>query len=113
MLEYLDKDETIVAHMAGGIDAYIKLSHGWPIFASPLTLISVKGSDSLKGTSLSFHDKVEVRNSLFTINFFVIVVMSEVFTSKGSCCNLANMLVSIMLFLPKNLQITMFQDALK
>ncbi|XP_014618982.1 uncharacterized protein [Glycine max] len=66
-LEYLDKDKTIVAHMAGGIDAYIKLSHGWPIFGSPLKLICIKGSDDLKRTSLSFHCKVEkLANSLDT-----------------------------------------------
>ncbi|CAJ1848913.1 unnamed protein product [Sphenostylis stenocarpa] len=66
-LEYLDKDETIVAHMAGGTDAYIKLSHGWPIFGSPLKLICIKGSDDLKRTSLSFHCKVEkLANSLDT-----------------------------------------------
>lgn len=66
-LEYLDKDEIIVAHMAGGIDAYIKLSHGWPLFGSPLKLISVKGSDNLKSTSFSFHCKVEkLANSLDT-----------------------------------------------
>ncbi|RDX70052.1 hypothetical protein CR513_50744, partial [Mucuna pruriens] len=66
-LEYLDKDETIVAHMAGGIDAYIKLPHGWPIFGSPLKLICIKGSDDLKRTSLSFHCKVEkLANSLDT-----------------------------------------------
>nr|ACU22996.1 unknown [Glycine max] len=66
-LEYLDKDKTIVAHMPGGIDAYIKLSHGWPIFGSPLKLICIKGSDDLKRTSLSFHCKVEkLANSLDT-----------------------------------------------
>ncbi|XP_027921220.1 uncharacterized protein LOC114179176 [Vigna unguiculata] len=66
-LEYLDKDETIVAHMAGGTDAYIKLSHGWPIFGSPLKLICIKGSDDLKRASLSFHCKVEkLVNSLDT-----------------------------------------------
>ncbi|KAK7379644.1 hypothetical protein VNO80_05108 [Phaseolus coccineus] len=66
-LEYFDKDETIVAHMAGGTDAYIKLSHGWPIFGSPLELICIKGSDDLKRTSLSFHCKVEkLANSLDT-----------------------------------------------
>ncbi|KAE9587860.1 hypothetical protein Lal_00029473 [Lupinus albus] len=64
-LVYLDKDETIVAHMPGGIDAYIKLSNGWPIYGSPLKLISIKGSDTLKSTSLSFHCKVEkMANSL-------------------------------------------------
>ncbi|XP_027337591.1 cation/H(+) antiporter 4-like [Abrus precatorius] len=69
-LEYLDKNETIVAHMAGGIDAYIKLSNGWPIFCSPLKLISIKGSESsddLKRTSLNFHSKLEkLANSLDT-----------------------------------------------
>ncbi|XP_061369139.1 uncharacterized protein LOC133312022 isoform X2 [Gastrolobium bilobum] len=66
-LEYLDKDEIIVAHMAGGIDSYIKLSHGWPLFGSPLNLISIKVSDNLKRTSLSFHCKVEkLANSLDT-----------------------------------------------
>ncbi|KAF7837010.1 cation/H(+) antiporter 4-like [Senna tora] len=58
-LEYLDRDETIVAHMAGGIDAFIKLSHSWPITNSPLKLISLKGSDNLKEISLSFLCKVE------------------------------------------------------
>ncbi|TKY47831.1 hypothetical protein E2542_SST29892 [Spatholobus suberectus] len=66
-LEYLDKDETIVVHMAGEIDVYIKLSYGWPIFGSPLKLICIKGSDDLKRTSLSFHCKVEkLANSLDT-----------------------------------------------
>ncbi|KAK7251430.1 hypothetical protein RIF29_34623 [Crotalaria pallida] len=66
-LKYLDKDETIVAHMAGGIDAYIKLPNGWPIFGSPLKLVCVKGSDNLKSASLSFHCKVEkLANSLDT-----------------------------------------------
>jgi len=70
-LEYFDKDETIVAHMAGGTDAYIKLSHGWPIFGSPLKLICIKGSGDLKRTSLSFHSKVEVREfqSVLAIKF--------------------------------------------
>ncbi|XP_058755591.1 uncharacterized protein LOC131628793 [Vicia villosa] len=58
-LEYLDKDETIVAHLVRGIDAYIKLSHGWPIFGSPLKLVSIRGSDILKKRSPSFHCEVE------------------------------------------------------
>ncbi|KAI4344963.1 hypothetical protein L6164_012135 [Bauhinia variegata] len=58
-LEYLYRDETIVAHMAGGIDAFIKLSQGWPLFGSPLKLISLKNSDNEKGISLSFLCKVE------------------------------------------------------
>ncbi|WJX09498.1 hypothetical protein P8452_00326 [Trifolium repens] len=60
-LEYLEKDETIVAHLVKGIDAYIKLSHDWPIFGSPLKLISIKGLDILKKSSASFHCEVEVR----------------------------------------------------
>ncbi|CAI8597988.1 unnamed protein product [Vicia faba] len=58
-LEYLDKDETIVAHLVRGVDAYIKLSHGWPIFGSPLKLISIRGSDILKKRSPNFHCEVE------------------------------------------------------
>ncbi|KAK2443173.1 RNA-directed DNA polymerase (reverse transcriptase)-related family protein [Trifolium repens] len=66
-LEYFDKDETIVAHLVQGIDAYIKLSHGWPIFGSPLKLISIKGLDMLKKSSASFHCEVEnLANSLNT-----------------------------------------------
>ncbi|KAK7317156.1 hypothetical protein RJT34_01144 [Clitoria ternatea] len=66
-LEYWDKDETVVAHMAGGIDVYIKLSHVWPLLGSPLKLISIKGSEELKKPSLSFHCKVEkLANSLDT-----------------------------------------------
>jgi hypothetical protein len=57
----LDKDVTIVAHLVKGIDAYIKLSHDWPIFGSPLKLISIKGLDILKKSSASFHCEVEVR----------------------------------------------------
>jgi len=78
-LEYLDKDKTIVVHMAGGIDAYIKLSLGWPIFVSPLKLICIKGSDDLKRTSLSFRCKVEVREFQyvsaikFLSTFFLVV----------------------------------------
>ncbi|KAI7735628.1 hypothetical protein M8C21_031944, partial [Ambrosia artemisiifolia] len=29
-IEYIDKDEIIVAHMLDGVDAYIKVSQGWP-----------------------------------------------------------------------------------
>ncbi|KAK2389150.1 RNA-directed DNA polymerase (reverse transcriptase)-related family protein [Trifolium repens] len=66
-LEYLEKDETIVAHLVKGIDAYIKVSHGWPIFGSPLKLISIKGLDILKKNSASFHCEVKnLANSLDT-----------------------------------------------
>ena len=60
-LEYSDRNEHIVAHMNGGIDAFIKLSRGWPIIGSPLKLISLKHSDKSKGISLSLFCKVEVR----------------------------------------------------
>ncbi|XP_015887198.2 uncharacterized protein LOC107422284 isoform X2 [Ziziphus jujuba] len=65
-LEYLDRDEMIVAHMAGGIDAYIKVSQGWPVSSFPLNLTSLKSSDQhSKGVSLSFLCKVkEGANSL-------------------------------------------------
>ncbi|MCI03631.1 hypothetical protein A2U01_0024671, partial [Trifolium medium] len=66
-LEYLDKDETIVAHLVKGIDAYIKLSHGWPIFGSPLKLISIKGLDILKKKSASFHCEVEMCKSILYV----------------------------------------------
>ncbi|KAJ8755476.1 hypothetical protein K2173_019274 [Erythroxylum novogranatense] len=67
-LEYLDRDETILAHLVGGVDAYIKVYHGWPISSSPLKLISLKSSGHhSKEISLSFLCKVEgVVNSLST-----------------------------------------------
>ncbi|KAJ9153991.1 hypothetical protein P3X46_027372 [Hevea brasiliensis] len=58
--EYLDRDETIVAHLVGGVDAFIKLSQGWPIARSPLKVLSLKSSDHhSKEISLSFLCKVE------------------------------------------------------
>ncbi|KAK9288268.1 hypothetical protein L1049_016718 [Liquidambar formosana] len=64
--EYLDRDEMIVAHMVGGVDAFIKVPQGWPVLKSALKLISLKSSDHhSKGISLSFLCKVEeVSNSL-------------------------------------------------
>ncbi|KAF4349603.1 hypothetical protein F8388_003787 [Cannabis sativa] len=65
-LEYLDKDEMILAHLVGGVDALIKVSQGWPESSSPLKLISLKSSNNdTKGISLSFLCKVkEAANSL-------------------------------------------------
>ncbi|CAB4293604.1 unnamed protein product [Prunus armeniaca] len=65
-LEYLDKDETVVAHVVGGVDAFIKVPQGWPLLSSPLKLIYLKSSDQhSKGISLSFLCKVqELANSL-------------------------------------------------
>lgn len=64
--EYLERDEIIVAHMVGGVDAFIKVSQGWPVYSSPLRLISLKNSSQLsKEISLSFLCKVEeASNSL-------------------------------------------------
>ncbi|KAM3702384.1 hypothetical protein ACJW31_04G022200 [Castanea mollissima] len=64
-LEYLDRDESIIAHMAGAVDAFIKISQDWPILSSPLKLISLKSSDHSKEISLTFLCKAEeVANSL-------------------------------------------------
>ncbi|XVF84601.1 hypothetical protein PTKIN_Ptkin17bG0050500 [Pterospermum kingtungense] len=64
--EYLERDETIIAHLVGGIDAFIKVSQGWPLSKSPLKLLSVKSSDhNSRGISLSLLCKVEeMANSL-------------------------------------------------
>lgn len=60
--EYYDKDETIVAHIAGGIDAFLKVSDSWPLLNSPLKLASLKNSENhSNGISLSLICKVEVR----------------------------------------------------
>ena len=54
-------DEIIVAHMVGGVDTFVKMSHGWPVSNHALKLISLKSSDySPKEISLSFLCKVEV-----------------------------------------------------
>ncbi|XP_034686208.1 uncharacterized protein LOC117914829 isoform X3 [Vitis riparia] len=65
-LEYLDRDEIIVAHMVGGVDAFIKVCQGWPVSNNALKLKSLKSSDQQsKGISLSFLCKVEeMANSL-------------------------------------------------
>ncbi|KAE8076290.1 hypothetical protein FH972_014952 [Carpinus fangiana] len=63
--EYLDRVENIVAHMVGGVDAFIQIPQGWPVLSSPLKLISLKSSDHSKEISLSFLCKVEeLANSL-------------------------------------------------
>ncbi|KAJ8530759.1 hypothetical protein K7X08_023640 [Anisodus acutangulus] len=66
--EYVDREEAIIAHMVGGIDAFIKLPQGWPLTSSGLTLMSLKGSShSSKEISLTLLCKVaEVANSLDT-----------------------------------------------
>ncbi|XP_058203899.1 uncharacterized protein LOC131318103 isoform X2 [Rhododendron vialii] len=64
--EYIDRDEIIVAHMVGGVDAFIKMSQGWPVSNNALKLISLKSSSQYsKEISLSFLCKVEeLANSL-------------------------------------------------
>lgn len=64
--EYLDRDEIIVAHMVGGIDAFIRLAQGWPVYSAPLNLLTLKSSSNYsKEISLSFLCKVvDVANSL-------------------------------------------------
>uniref|UniRef100_A0A0E0KPM1 Uncharacterized protein n=1 Tax=Oryza punctata TaxID=4537 RepID=A0A0E0KPM1_ORYPU len=42
--EYIDKDGTILAHLAGGIDACIKISADWPLSSCGLKLISIHSS---------------------------------------------------------------------
>ncbi|XP_062184187.1 uncharacterized protein LOC133888089 [Phragmites australis] len=42
--EYVDKDDTIVAHLVGGIDALIKISGDWPLSSNGLKLISIRNS---------------------------------------------------------------------
>ncbi|KAL1807145.1 uncharacterized protein LOC108198726 [Daucus carota subsp. sativus] len=65
-IEYIERDDSIVAHMVGGVDAFIKVSHSWPLQGSPLKLISLKNSSPhSKEISLSFLCKVEeAANSL-------------------------------------------------
>ncbi|XP_021856087.2 uncharacterized protein [Spinacia oleracea] len=67
--EYLDKDELIIAHMNGGIDAFIKPSQGWPLSASPLKLVSFRSSNqNSKDISLSLLSKVEEMANSFDLN---------------------------------------------
>lgn len=42
--EYSDKDETIVAHLVGAIDAFFKISADWPLSSYGLKLISIRNS---------------------------------------------------------------------
>ncbi|KAK1435363.1 hypothetical protein QVD17_01124 [Tagetes erecta] len=59
-IEYIDKDETIVAHMVDGVDAFIKVPQGWPMSTSPLKLTSLKtSSQTSKEVTFSFLCRVE------------------------------------------------------
>ncbi|XXG77216.1 hypothetical protein AAC387_Pa08g1406 [Persea americana] len=64
--DYSDKDETVIVHLVGNIDAFIKIAHSWPLSTSPLKLVSLKNSDfHSKGISLSLICKIqELANSI-------------------------------------------------
>ncbi|PIN25790.1 hypothetical protein CDL12_01472 [Handroanthus impetiginosus] len=64
--EYLDREDMLLAHVIGGVDAFIKLPQGWPLSDLPLELISLKSTSQYsKEISLSFLCKiVEAANSL-------------------------------------------------
>lgn len=66
--DYVEREETIVAHMVGGIDAFVKLPQGWPLTCSGLTLMSLKSSSQYsQQISLTLLCKVaEAANSLDT-----------------------------------------------
>ncbi|KAL6528153.1 hypothetical protein OROHE_015103 [Orobanche hederae] len=52
---YMDREDIIVAHLVGGIDAFIKLPQGWPLSDLALELISIKStSQNSEELSLSF-----------------------------------------------------------
>ncbi|KAL2249388.1 UNVERIFIED_CONTAM: hypothetical protein Sindi_2412500, partial [Sesamum indicum] len=57
--EYLDREDVIVAHVVGGVDAFIKLPQGWPLSDLALELISLKSTSQYsKEISLSFLCKI-------------------------------------------------------
>ncbi|KAM7258025.1 hypothetical protein ACFE04_013766 [Oxalis oulophora] len=65
--EFLERDNTIIAHLAGEVDAFIKVYQGWPMSKSPLRLMSLKSTNdrSSRGISLNLLCKVEeAANSL-------------------------------------------------
>ncbi|CAL1354490.1 unnamed protein product [Linum trigynum] len=63
--EYLDRDETIKAHLVGGVDAFIKVPSGWPLTSLPLKLTSLQSSNQRKKISSSILCKIqEAANSL-------------------------------------------------
>ncbi|KAL3619962.1 hypothetical protein CASFOL_034874 [Castilleja foliolosa] len=64
--EYLDREDTIVGHLVGGVDAFIKLPQGWPLSDLVLELKSLKSTTQYsKEISLSFLCEImETANSL-------------------------------------------------
>lgn len=68
--DYSDKDETVIVHLVGNIDAFIKIAHSWPVSTSPLKLVSLKNSDfHSKGISLSLICKIQVSSAGFMLVF--------------------------------------------
>lgn len=58
----MERDDIIMAHFAGEINAILKASQGWPLCDSPLELMSLKYSENgAKTVPLIFLLKVEVR----------------------------------------------------
>ncbi|KAG8063982.1 hypothetical protein GUJ93_ZPchr0004g38866 [Zizania palustris] len=64
--EYFDKNETMVAHLAGGMDAFIKISADWPLSSYGLKLISIhnSGAHSTDITSIVLCKTKELANGL-------------------------------------------------
>lgn len=89
LFDYLDRDEIIVAHMTGGVDALIKIAQGWPALSSPLKLISLKGSENSKDISSTFLCKVVVSiisslSSIFFPRCFFLVYLIVFGVKEGS-----------------------------
>lgn len=61
-LEYVDKEETIIAHLVGGLDVFIKVPYGWPISSAALCISTLKSSNiNSKDTYLGFVSEVVKR----------------------------------------------------
>ncbi|CAN8258321.1 unnamed protein product [Cochlearia groenlandica] len=67
--EYNGNDETIVAHIAGGgIDAFLKVSDGWPLLNTPLKLASLKNSGNYSNEiSMTLIHKVQEEANSFDL----------------------------------------------
>lgn len=65
-VEYIDRDETIVAHLCGEVYAFLQLSQGWPLMDSPLKLKSLKYCDN-STNRISFDIICKVQVSVFLL----------------------------------------------
>lgn len=60
-LEYIEREDMIVAHMVGDVDALIKLPQGWPLSDLPMELKSLMStSQHSKEVSFSLPSKIMV-----------------------------------------------------